>query len=154
MVRQSGQPQDALAWYEKALGRLQNVLSKQPKNAFARLCVREFSAGKAVALVRVGRRAEAAALAATLADDKELAGEALYSTACALAAGSAGDGPDAGALAERAVALLRRARATGYFKDPATLTQLETEKDLEPLRPRDDFKKLLQELKAKAPKPK
>jgi tetratricopeptide (TPR) repeat protein len=50
--------------------------------------------------------------------------------------------------AARAVELLRRAVAKGY--DDAD--QMAKDKDLDPIRGRDDFKKLLDELKAKAPK--
>jgi hypothetical protein len=52
------------------------------------------------------------------------------------------------------LALPRRAQAGGYFKDPANLQRLKTSKDFDPLRKRDDFKKLFQELESKAAKPK
>jgi tetratricopeptide (TPR) repeat protein len=45
----------------------------------------------------------------------------------------------------RAVALLNRARATGYFRDKAWLEYLKTDPDLDHLRQREDFRKLLAE---------
>jgi hypothetical protein len=60
-------------------------------------------------------------------------------------------GADAARLAEeesdRAMAWLKQAVAAGY-KDAAQMRQ---DKDLDPLRERDDFKKLLVELEQKAP---
>jgi tetratricopeptide (TPR) repeat protein len=52
--------------------------------------------------------------------------------------------------AGRALDLLGQARAAGFFNVPGYLQYLKTEKDLDPIRPRDDFKKLLAELEAKA----
>jgi hypothetical protein len=54
------------------------------------------------------------------------------------------------ALAERygsrAVALLRKLQAEGYFKDPDHARALRTDPDLNALRDRDDFRKLLEEV--------
>jgi hypothetical protein len=53
--------------------------------------------------------------------------------------------------ASRAVELLRKVAATGYFKKPARV-QLLKEKDpnLVPLRSRDEFKQLLREIEKQA----
>jgi hypothetical protein len=48
--------------------------------------------------------------------------------------------------AARAVGLLGRARQAGYFKVPANLAKLKADTDLDPLRLREDFKKILAEL--------
>jgi tetratricopeptide (TPR) repeat protein len=57
----------------------------------------------------------------------------------------------------RAVALLHRVRAAGFFADSVQLQELRTDTDFDPLRSRADFKKLLAELEAEAttakPKP-
>ena len=41
------------------------------------------------------------------------------------------------------------ARSAGYFKDPETIDNLKTDTDLDSLRPRADFQKLLQGVQAK-----
>jgi serine/threonine protein kinase/Flp pilus assembly protein TadD len=48
----------------------------------------------------------------------------------------------------RAVALLRQARETGFFKYPAKVALLKKDSDLDPLRDRADFQMLLAELEA------
>lgn len=50
--------------------------------------------------------------------------------------------------ASRAVALLRKTQAAGWCQYPANLKNLETDKDLDPLRSRADFQKFLKEVKA------
>jgi hypothetical protein len=52
--------------------------------------------------------------------------------------------------ADRAMATLKAAVAKGY----KNLAQMKKDTDLDPLRQRDDFKKLMAELEAKAPEPK
>jgi tetratricopeptide (TPR) repeat protein len=47
--------------------------------------------------------------------------------------------------AARAVALLQKLLAQGYFKDPAHAKSLRSDTDLEPLRDREDFRKLVRE---------
>jgi len=51
-------------------------------------------------------------------------------------------------LARRAVALLEEAKATGYFNDPARVAHARADADLNPVRGRDDFKKLMATLEA------
>jgi tetratricopeptide (TPR) repeat protein len=48
--------------------------------------------------------------------------------------------------AARAVALLRRAQAAGFFADPAQINQVTTDNDLHPLRSHPDFQKFLAEV--------
>jgi eukaryotic-like serine/threonine-protein kinase len=149
LMRDSGRLGESLAWFDKSLSGFRSLLAKEPQLAFARYCMREFGAGKALALARLGQYAEASDLVGTLANDKELSDDALYYTAASLALCSAGNGSDAGQRgrrAEKAVALLRRAQAGGYFKDPAKPRQLKTSKDFDPLHQRDDFRKLLADL--------
>jgi hypothetical protein len=91
---------------------------------------------------------------------RELA-SSLYNLACLSALSSAAVGKDASLpqadrdqLAERhaaqAVERLGQAQAAGFFKDPAKIEHLKKDADLDPLRSRDDFKKLLKELEEKA----
>jgi eukaryotic-like serine/threonine-protein kinase len=48
----------------------------------------------------------------------------------------------------RAVELLRRAQAAGYYRDAGRLAQMKQNKDLDTIRNRDDFKRLMAELEA------
>jgi serine/threonine protein kinase len=48
----------------------------------------------------------------------------------------------------RAVELLRRAQAAGYFRDAGRLAGTKKNKDFDPIRDRDDFKRLMGELEA------
>jgi tetratricopeptide (TPR) repeat protein len=50
----------------------------------------------------------------------------------------------------RAVELLCKAQAAGYFQDPGRLARMKDEKDFDPIRSRPDFQKLLVELEKKA----
>jgi hypothetical protein len=49
----------------------------------------------------------------------------------------------------RAVALLGDARKAGFFKDVISVAHMKKDADLEPLRAREDFRKLLAELEQK-----
>src|SRR5262249_35065701 len=49
-------------------------------------------------------------------------------------------------FASRAVTLLRKPQEGGYFKDPRHAEVLRTDEDLNPLRGRQDFQKLLAEV--------
>jgi hypothetical protein len=81
----------------------------------------------------------------------KLPAPALYDLACVHALNAAGVARDQGRplpirerhtedYARAAVALLRRAAAAGYFRDPATLAHLDKDSDLASLRDRDDYK--------------
>jgi serine/threonine-protein kinase len=110
---------------------------------------------RAVVLGRVGEHARAAAEAGDLAataNDKN----ALYNAAAALGWAARTVRRDdklsaaererlAGEYAARGVALLARLHAAGWFHDPARATLLKTDEDLDGLRGRPDFEKLLGE---------
>jgi tetratricopeptide (TPR) repeat protein len=109
---------------------------------------------RAVALDRAGAPARAATEALALAEDPEINPDGLWNLArvwarSAHAAGSDArlPAPERAALAdrhaERAIALLRKLQAEGYFKDVGHAAALRTEADLQPLRDRADFQKLL-----------
>jgi tetratricopeptide (TPR) repeat protein len=55
--------------------------------------------------------------------------------------------------ASRGVALLRQAHTAGHFKDPNVLREFQTAPDLDPLRKRPEFQKLLAEVEKKAAMP-
>jgi hypothetical protein len=65
---------------------------------------------------------------------------------CSLAAAKSSDSVAGDQYAARAVALLAQAHARGYFKEAARVEKLKKDADLDPLRGRPDFQKLLTEL--------
>lgn len=118
-------------------------------------------------LSRAGEHARTIAEVDDLTKSKSVSGEniAYLATAAALAATAAQKDAALAKLdrtkrareyADRALELLARARDAGHFKDAVNLASLKTDSDIDILRSRPDFKKLLGELeKAKAPdKPK
>ena len=50
----------------------------------------------------------------------------------------------------RAVQLLRKAQAAGYFQDPGRLAHVKEDEDLDAIRSRPDFQRLLVELEKKS----
>jgi serine/threonine protein kinase/Tfp pilus assembly protein PilF len=107
---------------------------------------------RARAWVRVGKAAEAVAEAAALTEDPRtpsfLCCEAadVYS----LASAAVEETSRREAYAGQALALLRRAQAAGFFKDPAKVAHLKQDADLAPLRPREDFQTFVAALEAAA----
>jgi serine/threonine-protein kinase len=110
---------------------------------------------RTVGLARAGEHARADAEARQLAGVAARSGEALYRLAAAYALASAAAAGDAklsaGArrdaaerYAHRGIELLERAAATGYFRTVANHDRLATDPDLERLRSRAEFRKLLQ----------
>ena len=55
-----------------------------------------------------------------------------------------------GAVRRPGACPLRRARAAGFFKDPAKVAHLKQDTDLAPRWPREDFQKFTTELEATA----
>jgi tetratricopeptide (TPR) repeat protein len=75
----------------------------------------------------------------------------LYDAACAfaIAAGAKHQGNAAEPRAVKAIELLQRAQATGFFQPPPRLAWLKQDPDLDSLRNRDDFRKWLAQLEGK-----
>jgi tetratricopeptide (TPR) repeat protein len=109
-------------------------------------------------LLRKGKYAAALAEAEALLRIPGIPGEALYEAACVFGV-AAGISQDAGTrekYASRCVELLRLAHATGFGKDPIQkahgvgdkpVRYMENDKDLIAVRAREDYRKLLAELK-------
>jgi hypothetical protein len=92
---------------------------------------------------------QAVASATEQAQAKDVSGAMLYQGACLCARAAAVVKDDAklqDQYADRAIELLRRAVAVGF----PDMQQLKEEKDLDSLRGRADFQKLLQEIEKKA----
>ncbi len=130
---------------ERAAGDLDFAL-RQPAGEVPRLL-----AARAAVLARRGQHADAAATADRLAALEPGSAGHFYDAACgySLCAGAVGAGNWAlrEKYAARAVELLRQAVRAG-FKDVA---HVKRDSDLEPLRQRRDFQKLVQELEAGKP---
>jgi serine/threonine protein kinase/tetratricopeptide (TPR) repeat protein len=104
--------------------------------------------GRARSRVRAGAVAVAVAEAAALTEDPRTPGFLCCDAACVYSLASAAV-PETGrqeAYAGQALALLRRAQAAGFFKDPTKVEHLHRDTALAPLRPREDFQKFVAEL--------
>jgi tetratricopeptide (TPR) repeat protein len=108
---------------------------------------------RAIAVARLGRHAEAVAMATNLAGKENTEGETRFNLARVFAAASAVAGSDralpeaersrlAEAYASRAVALLDQALAKGDWKEATELKKIASDIDLAALRSREDFKKV------------
>jgi hypothetical protein len=110
--------------------------------------------GSAAAALAPGGAAPPAAVAeaAALADDAATPGARRREAAgnSALASTTVPESSRPEAYAGQALALLRRARAAGFFKDPANVAHLHQDTDLAPLQLGEDFQKFAAELKAPA----
>jgi hypothetical protein len=115
-------------------------------------------------LARLGEHVKAAAEIEALVADGHTQGQNLYTFAYVLSVCSAAAAKDerlAPAERERlvekygsrAVELLRKAQAAGYFKDPDRLNRMKGNPDFAAIHRRVDFTKLLAELE-KGPQPK
>jgi tetratricopeptide (TPR) repeat protein len=98
---------------------------------------------RAFARVQLKELAPAVAEANAVAETGDADPTTLYHAAClfALAAAATGDAEQAEEHASRAIELLRQAFAKGY----TNVEQMKKDSDLDPLRPRDDFRKFLAE---------
>jgi tetratricopeptide (TPR) repeat protein/tRNA A-37 threonylcarbamoyl transferase component Bud32 len=104
---------------------------------------------RGVTLAKAERFSEALAAVEPLVEPPTAAGAVLYRAACVHALASAAeDGEKAEAHARRAVELLVRARRGGLFRTPAEVGSLNADEDLDPVRTRADFQKLLAEVRA------
>ncbi|HEV3080180.1 MAG TPA: hypothetical protein VGY66_10390 [Gemmataceae bacterium] len=108
-------------------------------------------------LAHLGEHAQATAEMATLLAEGQVQPLNLYTFAYIYARCAAGVAKDArlppverqklaDKYGSRAVELLRKAQAAGYFKNPERLARMKTNDDLDAIRARSDFQKLLLEL--------
>jgi serine/threonine-protein kinase len=145
-----GKPAEAMKEWEAAFP----LADRQKREALR--------AGRALTLVHLGQvdRAmeEVQGLKGTPADPEDAT---VYQSACvySLAARAVFSDPvrpraerdrQTESYAARAVGLLEQVRTAGFFRVPLNVERLKKDQDLNPLRARDDFKKLLSEAEAKA----
>jgi hypothetical protein len=143
----------ALARYDKAIANLDDALSKGYEAA--RRITMMARIGRAITLAKQGDHARATDEAEAIARRDGLTNGNVYDLACLCSRASAAAGRDdrlspAGRArlkaqhAERAMDFLKKAVAMGHSK-PAFVR---TDHDLDALRDRDDFRKLLTDLEA------
>src|SRR5262249_12583152 len=144
----------SLDWYAKAIAALEPIVRTEPQFVAARQNLLYARLGRGLALAQLGDHARAAAEADDVAQAKDVTAGTFYNLACLHAQVSAAASKDASLpqaerdpLAERhslrAIELLARAQADGYFKAPARVAYLKKDPDLDPMRSRDDFKRLV-----------
>ena len=107
------------------------------------------SSFRATKLVENGQPERAVKLAEGWLREEKATVDKRYDAACVYATAAACKSLEPGLkvqYADRAVALLGEARALGYFDDPKHVAQAKSKGALDPLRQREDFKKLLPEL--------
>jgi tetratricopeptide (TPR) repeat protein len=132
-----------LGRYREALSDWDRVLALAPEAACP-----SYRLERADVLIRVGDLSRAAAEADVVADAKNVEPINLFQAACLQARiGSARSGQpnQAQAHASRAMALLLRAHAAGFFKTPREASYLK-DPDLSSLEERADFQVLLREV--------
>jgi hypothetical protein len=95
----------------------------------------------------LGKVTDAAVEAAAVAEDPNASRGLLYNVACVYALAAAQEDCQREVYAGRALALLHRARAAGFFKERREFELLTNDADLDGLRPRDDFRAFVAELK-------
>jgi serine/threonine-protein kinase len=150
LLRDQDKPVDALEWYGKGATLLEGVLKKEPRHAEAAHYLCDGCLGRAVALARLRRHAEALQAADAWVEKKGLSGDALYDLARVYAlcvARTEGEPATADKQIEqhatRALDFLQRARSAGFFSSPANRESWKRDRDFDPLRTRPDFKKLV-----------
>ena len=106
-------------------------------------------AGRAKTLARQGEHAQAAAAAKEMAGRTSVTGEQLY-LAISMSKTSAAAAIDSKKAEEYAtseyVELLRKAAKAGYFKEARNRERLKKDRDFDPLRTTQSFKKLVADL--------
>jgi serine/threonine protein kinase/tetratricopeptide (TPR) repeat protein len=149
----AGQPEVARARYDKAIGILEGVLSKGYMAAHSVAMTARIE--RAVTFAAEGNHARAADEAEALARQQNLTSVNVYGIACLYSRSSAAaerdpklsaaDGTRLKArYADRAMDFLRDAVARGYTHPDA----MRADADLDPLRGRDDFRKLIVDVEA------
>jgi serine/threonine-protein kinase len=145
----SGQLEKAKQTYRGALRRIEPILRANAKNPM----MQNLRVDCALGLARLGDHAAASAEAEAAQALVEPSGLNLYNLACTLSlaraaavADSALDRAKRERVAEsyglRAVELLKKTFAAGYFDDPASAANLRTDPDLEAIRPLSGFRAL------------
>lgn len=152
-ANQAGRPPTALVRYEKAIDILKGVMDRG--NRAARVSLLKARIGHAAVSAGMGEHARATAEAELLAREQDLLAAHIYDIGCVFSRALAAvehDGKLSPAecaqlrarYADRAMDFFRQAVAEGWHNPQA----IRTDPDVEPLRVREDFRKLVAELDA------
>jgi tetratricopeptide (TPR) repeat protein len=139
---------------ERAVAVREQLARDHPERPQFKVLAADSRAILAVVLAAGGEHARAAAEAEAAAAAAGRSGGILFNAACALARAAAAaarprhpeadeQAGSAARYADRAMDLLGEAETAGFFKLPANAEQLQKDDDLQSLRDRDDFKKLV-----------
>jgi serine/threonine-protein kinase len=154
LYERAGQWEQAEAAWEKAAAVAAQIVHDYPDFKWMAATADGFRVRKLIALVRRGQAAKALPEAAELAGRKDLPGDVYYNLACVYALASRkSDGSQDEAQVAEAVRLLARAEAAGYFRRPPAVAHAKEDEDLQPLRGREDFRKLIERLEEKKEPP-
>jgi serine/threonine-protein kinase len=145
----SGRAEKARQTYQVALRRIEPLVGANPKNPM----MQSLRVDCALGLARLGDHAAASAEAEASLALVEPSALNLYNLGCALSVARAAaladfklDPARRNQLAEsyglRAIALLKKALAAGYFDNPASVSQFRADSDLKAVRELDSFKTL------------
>jgi len=137
---------EAITFWDRALEIDKGLYGDRGPNAA--FCRRQ----RALCIARLGKHEEASEVAKHLSigPPGEPAGEADYDLAkvySQCASGAKDNRPLADDYADRAMRHLHKATAVGFFKEPANMERLRKDPDLASLGTREDFAKLLNEVK-------
>jgi serine/threonine-protein kinase len=148
-------PEDSLQWYDRSIQVLRAALQRESSHVAARRNLVNGFLGRAFALSKLRRHAEAVleGSRALAWEDAAVVGKTRYNLACiySLCSAVARDddrlsNDERGALCERyaarAMELLGEARSVGYFDTTGYLEAMNQDRDLDPLRSRPDFQLL------------
>jgi serine/threonine-protein kinase len=149
----------ALKSYDRGVAVLAPLVLKHPGDAALQTSLIDLRLGRAGTLAYLGKHQEATGDAALVAEEKSLTGQNLYNLSCALSVASTAARKDeklsssererrSDLYAARAVAVLARAHAAGFFIVRGPAEWMKKDKDLDPLRARTDFKQLLADIEA------
>jgi serine/threonine protein kinase/tetratricopeptide (TPR) repeat protein len=146
----------ALEWDDKAIEALERFLERQPQSPLERAQLKDARIFRATLLATRGDHARAFQEAEAMAGKEELNSGNLYNMACLYSRCTAAASKDVKLppaertslqeqYAARAIEYLRRAVAKGY----CNLPEIKSDSDLDALRGREDFKKLVKDVERK-----
>jgi tetratricopeptide (TPR) repeat protein len=158
LYEKSGRPAEAEAVWRKSAELMEDTARTFPSfAAFAAAAGENARVQRWLLAVRRGEHVAVMAEVVRLENRKDLGGPQAYNLACVAALASAAAGSDvrlAEEYARRAMALLGRAEAGGYFRQPGALQHArKTDTDLDPLRQRSDFREFMSRLEKAASAP-
>jgi tetratricopeptide (TPR) repeat protein len=156
LYEKGGRPAQAEAVWQKSVECMEQTARLFPIfAAFTAVAADDARLQQWLIALRRGEHVSVMAEVGRLEGRKDLVGPQAYNLACVAALASAAAGSDARlaeGYARRAMALLGRAEAAGYFRQPGALQHArKTDTDLDPLRQRSDFREFMSRLEKAAP---